>query len=330
MYISELSSHYVDYKTDRYKQHIQDALSTTDSSSYAHRYYLKQYQFEVYEGDLWVDEDLEMEAQALLVTGNLTITGNYIDNSSGALIVLGDMRCHHMIADGGLYVQKNLICGGLCYQHYNDWSFEVKGDFYARLYIPDDKACSLNKVRSDYQYEDMSYDGNTKLNYFSCFDLIGFRKRMGREIDPENNDDDHDDYLDLCGSTECLVHLKECKAAKQDLFAVPLPSLEELSERWGEHHAWLKILWYPYTQSITEQDCQTLIQQDPGWALELILSKHLPSSMFSELLSSNEQALRWAMACSSDCPKECLRVLATDANVKVREAALSNRNCPEV
>jgi hypothetical protein len=110
---------------------------------------------------------------------------------------------------------------------------------------------------------------------------------------------------------------------RKHFFVIPLPSLEKLTERWGEDCAWRKRLWYPDRDEIkvTSSERKYLSNKGSNWLYELIISKHLPADEFEQHLYHKEDRIRWALAASFDCPKNCLEVLAKDNNTIVRAAA---------
>jgi hypothetical protein len=95
----------------------------------------------VHEGNLTVDGNLSC-GDIVVVTGDLTISGNYHDyqNGTGVLLVTGAMQMDNLYSWGALYVGKNLNAKGLVLTVYNDFTFEVKGKVNARALVVSDKS----------------------------------------------------------------------------------------------------------------------------------------------------------------------------------------------
>ncbi|MEJ2608795.1 MAG: hypothetical protein P8179_01635, partial [Candidatus Thiodiazotropha sp.] len=110
-----------------------------------------------HEGDLWLNEDVATDIP-LIVTGDLIISGICVDYG-GPLLVLGTMRCEHMVSEWSICVWRDLICGGLCYQYYNDHVLEVHGALSARVFISDEKHVEAKEWKVDIDYT--SYENST-------------------------------------------------------------------------------------------------------------------------------------------------------------------------
>ncbi len=97
------------------------------------------YQWHVHIGDLDIESTFILETN-LIVTGNLTIKGDYIDGcSESSLIVLGDMIADNIISEDPIYVKGNVIASGLILCYYNDYVGEFYGTVTAQLFCIDDR-----------------------------------------------------------------------------------------------------------------------------------------------------------------------------------------------
>lgn len=287
--------------------------------------------FYIHEGDLWIDDDVLIDTR-LIVTGDVIINGVCTD-SEGVLLVLGNMRCAHMVSDYGICVWGDLICGGLSYKYYENWSLEVLGTLSARAFISY-RGCAGAGVWLTDEKGEIGCQADTVCQ------MLGFRDR--REEDDEYYDEDEDgDEADgegddlrspipLPGDYDWHTMLEECRREGRDAFAVPFPPMAELVERWGEDWAWRKRLWYPHKAGIelTADERKMLAEKAPEWLCELIVSKNLPSAEFAGYVQHHDSRIRWALAASQNCPAVSLQTFARDDDATVRAAAAGNANCP--
>jgi hypothetical protein len=95
----------------------------------------------LHEGDLAVDGNLR-SGDIVVVTGNLTVAGNYHDyqDGIGVLLVVGNMQVDNLYSWGALYVGRDLNAKGLVLTVYNDFTFEVAGKVNARALVVSDKS----------------------------------------------------------------------------------------------------------------------------------------------------------------------------------------------
>ncbi|WP_293909045.1 hypothetical protein [Deinococcus sp.] len=98
----------------------------------------------VADGDVTIDASI-LSTEYVIVFGNLTINGNYDDNSGdGALVVMESLSLEHCTSWGTVYVHAGMTASGLVYAYYNDHTFEVDGKTNARGVLFFDKAGHIN------------------------------------------------------------------------------------------------------------------------------------------------------------------------------------------
>lgn len=191
-------------------------------NSYHARSYLEEGDFFIHEGDLWIDDDLVID-RWVIVTGDLIVNGICHDGSETMLIVLGNMRCAHLFSDAGISVFGDLICGGLSYQYYNDWSLEVGGTLSARALTIYDKGVGAKIWRVDEK-------GEINCDAEAACRLLGFRD--GR---PYNKEDS------TIGMDEALRRIEDARREKETFLDLENIELTELPEELFEL-AWLEEL----------------------------------------------------------------------------------------
>lgn len=193
---------------------------------------LNERQFVIHHGALWIDDDVLGHVN-LIVDGDLIVNGTYGD-SEQMLIVLGDMRCENMVATGGLYVRGDLVCGGLSYHYYNDWSMEVEGTLAARAHIEDDRGV----LAGAWQVEAR---GDIGCSAEAACCLLGFRD--GRS-DPDEDDEEDESITEARWRIE---RAREHASTDLDLSALELKALpEELFEL-----TWLEALDLSFNELTT-------------------------------------------------------------------------------
>ncbi len=99
-----------------------------------------------HDGDLVVDGNLTNN-ELLIVSGNLTIKGNYHDyqDGIGVLVVLGNMQVDSLYSWGAISVEKDLNASGMILTVYNDFTFEVSGKVNARALVISDKSADYTR-----------------------------------------------------------------------------------------------------------------------------------------------------------------------------------------
>ena len=157
---------------------------------------LKNYLFLVADGDLEINDDLQLDYEdntwasdsiawrnqlniaddenlkhnygirGVIVTGNLTVNGSIknTDMSSGAfLLVMGNVTAHNLVS-GGTYMQinGNANIRGYAYGHYNDGSITIDGDLNTPVFISEDHAFSFKSLK------------NNQFSYNSFHDSIAY------------------------------------------------------------------------------------------------------------------------------------------------------------
>jgi hypothetical protein len=280
-----------------------------------------------HEGDLWLNEDVATDIP-LIVTGDLIISGICVDYG-GPLLVLGTMRCEHMVSEWSICVWRDLICGGLCYQYYNDHVLEVHGALSARVFISDEKHVEAKEWKVDIDYT--SYENSTS-EQLATYRALGCKPDFFDEDELDEDELDELDGLDklpILGSENADSLLKEWRTEGRNVFVEPLSPFTDLVLRWGESWAWRKRLWNPDrpTHMLSAEERTTLAAKGIDWLFELIVSKNMPSNTLAELAEHPEPRIRWAVASSPDCPKSCLKLLAKDTEPSVRAAVARRQDC---
>ncbi|HJU39711.1 MAG TPA: hypothetical protein VJ724_09075, partial [Tahibacter sp.] len=118
-------------------------------------------------GDLALDRSFSND-DVVIVEGNLTIDGDYDDDSpgTGVLVVLGDMKADDVMSWGSLAVAGKLASTGLVYANYNDFTFEVGGAITARALVVSDKAGDWNAVDARVVQTDDGWNSAEALRHF--------------------------------------------------------------------------------------------------------------------------------------------------------------------
>jgi hypothetical protein len=108
----------------------------------------------VINGDVTIDANI-LNTEYVIVFGNLTINGNYDDNSGdGALVVMGSLSLSHCLSWGTVYVHADMTASGLVYAYYNDHTFEINGKTNARGVLFFDKAGHINPGAVEFYLND--------------------------------------------------------------------------------------------------------------------------------------------------------------------------------
>jgi hypothetical protein len=92
------------------------------------------HEWQVHEGDLIINGDWQPDNIALIITGNLYLSGLYDGYSKGFsfIVVLGDMTAANLVCWYGLSVAGNLKVNGMINIEHYCFPFEVAGDLQAR------------------------------------------------------------------------------------------------------------------------------------------------------------------------------------------------------
>ncbi|MFY2560869.1 hypothetical protein ACN469_24905 [Corallococcus terminator] len=69
----------------------------------------------VHEGDLVIEGDLRVDSGALLVLGDLTVSGAVATDETGTLAVTGQLKAHHLYLEGNLEVHGDATLRGVVY-----------------------------------------------------------------------------------------------------------------------------------------------------------------------------------------------------------------------
>lgn len=98
-------------------------------------------------GDLHIDGSFD-NTDALVIDGDLTISGNYDDyeDGIGLLVVLGDMHVGHLTSWGSVAIGGSLYATGLVHVYYNDFTFEVGESLSAQALVIDDRAYDIGSI----------------------------------------------------------------------------------------------------------------------------------------------------------------------------------------
>lgn len=153
--------------------------------------YIKNYLILVYEGDAyidgnlnldwemgWVDDDLDWRKSlniqgessghfgvvGLVVTGNLEVNGliaNVNSNEGPFLYVGGDVKAQSVIG-GGAYIRiaGDVTATEAVFGHYNDGSLKIGGKVKAPVVISDDHDFGYKSVKADYYYNSHAWGDN--------------------------------------------------------------------------------------------------------------------------------------------------------------------------
>ncbi len=171
-------------------KHIQNAKCGYDMIGQESRF--QGCDWQVYEGDLIIENDFLCNVP-LVITGNLIVKGNYIDDAVGGVIVYGNIEVEkNIISEYPMLVVGNTSATGLIYLHYNDYSCEFLGDIQCDiLFIPE---------------RDYEVFGEVKAQSF-CYDDVGDETYMRTKLKEEAFEiDDEDKFLDPVALTELIYN----------------------------------------------------------------------------------------------------------------------------
>lgn len=145
--------------------------------------------WQVYEGDLIVESHFRCN-MPLVITGNLIVKGNYIDDAVGGVIVYGNMEVEkNILSEYPILVVGNTKAKGLICLHYNDYGCEFLGDIECDILYTGGRAVEIV--------------GNIKAQSHCDEDDINcLQTKLKEEIFEE---DDGDFFLDIAALTKLLV-----------------------------------------------------------------------------------------------------------------------------
>lgn len=274
------------------------ALGERCAAMHTTQYYLQTYSWWIYEGDLRLPGDVANDIN-LIVTGDLIVDGWYNDycRGEGMLVVMGAMRCQHILSWYGLSVRGNLDVQGLLYQYYNDWCFECAGRVSARAFLGEDKSCQFGEGGEIFEGYSGSYGEKQK----GCRDSLSM---LG---------------LATGGWDAVTAHVMEAEAAGRSPFllteARPWPG--------GGEGLRVRALLHPDTP---EAELVGLAQAHP---FEVAARRRLPGAMQDTLAAHADARVRWAIAAAPDLSPANLQRLAGDPDAAVRAAIAARDDCPE-
>lgn len=170
--------------------------------------------WQVYEGDLIVESHFLCD-MPLVITGNLIVKGNYIDDAVGGVVVCGNIEVEkNILSEYPMLVVGNTTAKGLICLHYNDYGCEFLGDIECDILYIDDRAVEISgKIKAQ------SYCGEYCEDYEEDDDYMSYMQtKLKEELFEEEGDDV---YFDIEALTELLaenenIYKKTGKISKRE------------------------------------------------------------------------------------------------------------------
>ncbi len=141
----------------------------------------------IYDGDLLIEDNFFSNVP-LVITGNLTVKGNYLDGAVGGVIVCGDMQVEgNVLSEYPLLVIGNMTAKGLICLHYNDYGCEFLGDIECDILHISDRAREIaGEINAQLYCESDDEDIDENMAYL---------QQCLKEDVFEEEDDDYEKYV---------------------------------------------------------------------------------------------------------------------------------------
>lgn len=178
--------------------------------------------WQVYEGDLIVESHFRCD-MPLVITGNLIVKGNYLDDAVGGVVVCGNIEVEkNILSEYPILVVGNTTAKGLICLHYNDYGCEFLGDVECDiLYIEDRDVEISGKIKTqayygEYREDREEYENQKNYDYDEdcedyeddedCEEDDDYMSYMQTKLKEELFEEEGDDvYFDIEALTELLA-----------------------------------------------------------------------------------------------------------------------------
>lgn len=157
----------------------------------------------VFEGDLTVNGDFDSSNGAMLVKGNLSVTGVLSLDETGSLSVTGDLRCCNLSCEGNLEIQGDVTVDEVIFGYYEAGITFFDGKVRAKVFLEGNHA---------FEYEPDRLEVGTHL---------GFDNHQGLHLGTKEDAEKvlSDDALEALGPLMGLTHEDSEKSVGDVLYA---------------------------------------------------------------------------------------------------------------
>ncbi len=321
---SEISSRFTLLET---KAEVEEIIGELENTHHYAEYY-KNIQWYVHEGNLVVDGDLDNNI-ALIVKGDLTIKGDYVDYNSGIgyLICTGDLRAENVLSWNYFSVGKSLYAAGVVGGHYNDFTFRVYGEtFQSRAYYSADRDmdCPKNEFAEIYMHSHSDSDWQAKKPFY---EILEAEMSMYYDSDYEE--------LSLKEAQKFISKGKKVHGAPpgwEDAFSAVVNKKvfkQPFSFSKNPEKLNVKRLRFELMQENTPAAFFSAAFENKNLHLDLAHNVNSPASILEKLGDSKEETTRQALASNPSTPLNILLKLGNDDSEEVRASLVFNKKIDE-
>lgn len=135
--------------------------------------------WEYYKGNSHIESSFENQRN-IIVEGNLTIDGNYIESMGSNLIVIGNLTANNLLSNNTVYVTGNLTVNHLLYIDLNDW-LQVDGKTKVNTFIQNSEQVYLKNLSANNHIKDGAGDFDL-LTRSMHEDLVIYNEKLSEDF----------------------------------------------------------------------------------------------------------------------------------------------------